>query len=81
MENDVDERETVAPMQERETAFRRDLSEVLNKHSIENGSNTPDFILASYLTRCLSAWDDAVYARERWYGRVDRNGVPAPSNT
>ena len=53
----------------REEAFRRDLEQVINKHSMENGSNTPDFILAIYLTECLRAFDVAVGVRERWYGR------------
>ena len=36
---------------ERASAFERDLALVINYHSRENGSNTPDFILAQYL-RC-----------------------------
>jgi hypothetical protein len=42
---------------------------LLNKHSAENGSNTPDFILAKYLADCLAAYDRAVTAREKWHGR------------
>lgn len=37
--------------------FRRELSELLNKHCKENGSNTPDFILADYLADCLDVFD------------------------
>jgi hypothetical protein len=65
-----------APMQEPNADFRRELAEVINRHSRENGSNTPDFILAGYLASCLTAWDMATWARERWYGRTDRNGEP-----
>lgn len=46
-----------------------ELSAVLNRASAENGSNTPDFILASYLMDCLAAFDKSVNAREAWYGR------------
>lgn len=41
---------------------------VINTHSGENGSNTPDWILAEYLTSCLKAFDEASNAREKWYG-------------
>lgn len=49
--------------------FRKDLEDLINRHSQENGCNTPDFILADYLSNCLLAFDTAVNARERWYGR------------
>lgn len=45
--------------------FRQDLAHVINKHSKENGSNTPDFILAQYLEECLAAFDKAARARDR----------------
>ena len=49
-------------------AFRKELEELLNRHSMENGSNTPDFMLATYLNACLVAFDEIVKARDRWYG-------------
>ena len=48
--------------------FRAELEKLVNKHSMENGSNTPDFILAEYLTGCLEAFDNAVKRRTQWYG-------------
>lgn len=53
----------------RDANFREALSSLLNVHSRENASDTPDFILARYLTECLSAFDRALQARETWYGR------------
>lgn len=53
---------------ETDTEFRRDLAAVLNRHSRENGSNTPDFILADYLLGCLEGFDRCASAREKWYG-------------
>ena len=50
-------------------AFERDLQQLLNTHSMENDSDTPDFILARYLIECLGAWNAAVEYREKWYGR------------
>jgi hypothetical protein len=47
----------------------QELASVLNRRSLENGSNTPDFILADYLSRCLVLFDDATNARATWYGQ------------
>ena len=56
--------------------LRKQIEQVINSTSSENGSDTPDFILAEYLTDCLTAFDKATIAREKWYGRVN---VPVPS--
>ena len=48
--------------------LRKEIEHVINCDSAENGSNTPDFILAEYLTDCLAAFDKAVNARDVWYG-------------
>ena len=61
-----------------EQVFRRELQELINRHSRENASNTPDFILAQYLDGCLANFDTAVQQRETWYGRDAR---PAPLET
>jgi len=47
--------------------FRQELEELINKHSLENGSDTPDFILAEYLMESLRAFDRATNARESWF--------------
>jgi hypothetical protein len=39
----------------------------VNSASAENASNTPDFILASYLIACLDAFNAATNARAKWY--------------
>lgn len=52
-------------------ALRTELAEVLNKHSAENGSDTPDFVLAQFLLNCLHAFDVAVADRTRWYGKEE----------
>lgn len=49
--------------------FRKELETLINRHSLENGSNTPDFILANYLVACLKAFDATLVEREKWYGR------------
>lgn len=50
-------------------SFESELESLINRHSMENGSNTPDFILAQYLSVCLSAFNVTVQRRETWYGR------------
>lgn len=51
------------------TPFEEELRSAINRKSKENGSDTPDWILARYLSACLDAYDSAVQSRERWYGR------------
>ncbi len=57
-----------------EPRLRKAISAAINSVSAENGSNTPDFILAEYLTDCLAAFDKAVKRRGDWYGRHDGIG-------
>jgi len=57
--------------------FKRELQSLINSYSMENGSNTPDWILAEYLQKCLDAFDEAVRLREKWYGdKNDTQGSP-----
>ena len=53
----------------KQSRLRKDIEQAINKHSIESGSDTPDFILAEYLTDCLRAFDRATVRREEWYSR------------
>lgn len=50
------------------------ISNAINGTSAENGSNTPDFVLAEYLFDCLTAFDKAVCRRDSWYGVALRPG-------
>jgi hypothetical protein len=54
--------------------FDVELEQLINKHSMENTSNTPDFLLAEYLRACLNAFNNAVVSRAGWYGRMDNPG-------
>lgn len=56
------------PVQE-ELNFRRELAALINRHSRENASGTPDYILANYLARCLDNYDQTVIEREQFFGR------------
>ena len=48
-------------------AFKKDLCITLNQHSMENGSDTPDYVLAEYLVGCLIAFNVATKDRTEWY--------------
>lgn len=51
--------------------FREELQQLINRYSQENGSNTPDFIIADYLIDCLRALDTGLQARDKWYDKGD----------
>lgn len=57
--------------------FRRDIETAINRNSAENGSDTPDYILARYLEACLAAFDLAVRDRDEWHGFGPWAGVTA----
>ena len=52
---------------DREANFAQELCQLINKYSMENGSDTPDFILTEYLLGCLRTFNEAVSLRTQWY--------------
>lgn len=70
-------------------SFEEDIRAVINRHSTEAPSGTPDFILAELLTNTLKSFNEAVTKRADWRGEscelptricVDGNAV-FPSDT
>lgn len=51
--------------------FKTSFTQLLNSYSMENHSDTPDFILMEYLCDCFMAFNRATNDRERWYGRKE----------
>jgi hypothetical protein len=49
--------------------FLKDLERLINKHCLENTSNTPDWILAQHMLAALETFNATTNAREDWYGR------------
>lgn len=49
-------------------SFQEDLQQVLNRHSAESPSGTPDYILAEMLTNVLKTFNEAVGQRAEWRG-------------
>lgn len=53
-------------------SFYEELAQLINRHSKENASGTPDHILADYLVGCLDVYDKTIRTRSAWRGeRVD----------
>lgn len=52
---------------EKDLAFKRELQTLINKHCKENGSNTPDFILAEYIHDCLKTFERIIVRRDEWH--------------
>lgn len=55
--------------------LREEIEVAVNRASAENASGTPDFVLADYLVASLAAFDAAVVAREKWWGRFENPEV------
>jgi hypothetical protein len=51
-----------------ESGFQIQLEHLLNRACEDNQSNTPDFILARFLTGVLTNFNSAVVRRDQWYG-------------
>ena len=55
------------------TTLDQELTGLLNRFCQENGSETPDYILADYMLGCLRVLERAVIERSRWYGEQETN--------
>jgi hypothetical protein len=49
--------------------FLANVAHAINYSSLENGSNTPDFLLAEFLADVLVAFDRVQQKRGEWYGK------------
>ncbi len=45
------------------------IKEAINETCAEQGSDTPDFILAAYLMDCLAAFERAVRCQKEWHAK------------
>lgn len=58
----------MADNQTEPSGLEHELSSLLNRHSAENPSGTPDFILSAYLVGCLDIYNKTVARRAYWRG-------------
>lgn len=49
--------------------FTRELEHLINKYSMENESNTPDYILAKYLERCMTNYALTISETDKHKGK------------
>ena len=68
----------LAEKRKRDIEFERDLTKIINKHSIESGSGTPDFVIAHFLMACLHAFERSLELRSNFFGG---NLPPSPGNS
>ncbi|HUT60192.1 MAG TPA: hypothetical protein VNA25_20285 [Phycisphaerae bacterium] len=59
-------------------AFEKELTYLINQHSIENVADMPDFLLAGMICRMIEAVGPSVKNTLDWYG-VDSVCHPAPN--
>lgn len=52
---------------EPDASFREELESLINRHCLEGGSMTPDYVLADYLQGCLDLWNRTTRERDRWW--------------
>jgi len=57
------------PVNSENVEFITELTQLFNKYSIENESNTPDYMLTDYILGCLENYNRIINKREKWYGR------------
>ncbi len=48
--------------------FSAELERLVNRFSIDNKSNTPDYLLAEFMLHCLAAFETTSLRREAWFG-------------
>jgi hypothetical protein len=67
------------PRLHHDSPFLKDLEGLINKHCMEAGSNTPDFILALFLARILEDANALIRERDKWYSVDLRPGNATPA--
>lgn len=61
-------RKTFASGAQKDESIVDDLKALINRYSIENESNTPDFILAQFIREVMKAYATGLSARDKWFG-------------
>ncbi|MEE8240133.1 MAG: hypothetical protein V3R16_02595 [Nitrospirales bacterium] len=74
---ETQEEDHMKELSDQPSIFERELRDLINRNSMENGCNTPDFILANFLVKCLEAFNFSVNHRADWYGAHSEPGKAA----
>ena len=59
--------EKQASKEDNSEMFIKELATLINRYSLENGSDTPDFILARHLYNQLIDLNEVIHRRSDWY--------------
>lgn len=63
--------------------FKKEVNKLINRYSIENTCNTPDFILSEFICSSLKCFIDSVRKRDKWFDFdpwKDKNGLNSKEN-
>jgi hypothetical protein len=53
--------------------FEKEIANLINRLSLENESNTPDFVLAKYLTNCLINFNKTSKLKDNFHNSEPTN--------
>jgi hypothetical protein len=70
--------ETEDHRQKRREEFEIELSKLVNRFSLEGGSDTPDFIVAESMALAMDVVHRAIRERDHWYGIALQPGKGSP---
>lgn len=67
----------IQPSKKTQLDFYQELKSLLNRYSMENGSDTPDFVLARFITTSLMNFDEAITSRNKFHreGIINGRGI------
>ncbi len=70
--SDIDEATSTIPHQgpmdfETRVVFTREVAKLINRFSLENESDTPDYILAAFMVSSLDLFQSRIRERTEWY--------------
>lgn len=63
--------------------FKKEVNKLINRYSIENTCNTPDFILSEFICSSLKCFIDSVRKKDKWFDFdpwKDKNGLNSKEN-
>lgn len=67
-ETDYEEIKELERLREKREEFRTKLISLINEYSLENDTNTPDYIIADLMINSYLNMNDVNLKRDEWYG-------------
>lgn len=57
------------------TGLGHELTALLGRYNADGQTQTPDYILATFMIGCLTAFEDAVMGRDSWWHQYNQQAV------